>query len=49
MVPNIDGNVQRKLSICPAPRVQKFNLQTGQGSVGIRNFPAVERVGRLIS
>ena len=29
-----------------APRVQKFNLQTGQGRLaGRRHCPAVERVG----
>ena len=26
----------------PAPRVQKHNLQTGQGSAGRRHCPAVE-------
>ena len=29
----------------PAPRVQKFNLQTGQGSVGRSHCPAAEMVG----
>ena len=29
----------------PAPRVQQFNLQTGQGSAGRCHCPAVDRVG----
>ena len=57
MVPKIDGkihmvNVIRELrespgnpGLGPAPRVKKFNLQTGQGSAGIRHCPAVDRVG----
>ena len=33
----------------PAPRVQKFNLQTGQGSAGRCHCPAVKTVGILTS
>ena len=29
----------------PDPRVQTFNLQTGQGRAGMRHCPAVEKVG----
>ena len=45
---NVTGELRESpgnLRFGPAPRVQKFNLQTGQGSAGRRHCPAVERVG----